>query len=86
MRPSGLPQSFLLVVESNCGSTLPESNYSASEAEADLGALTILESEGVPVPLRLLKARRKYIEFHATDDDKLGVERSPLVHGLDWRL
>ena len=84
MRPSDLPQSFLLVVESDCGSTLPESNYSASEA--DLGALTILESEGVPVPLRLLKARHKYIEFHATEDDKLGVERSPLVHGLDWRL
>jgi hypothetical protein len=48
-------------------------NYSRAEAEAEFGALQILEAEGVRVPLRILKARRKYIEFHVREDEKLGA-------------
>ena len=52
----------------------------SSEAEVDLGTLRILEAEGVRIPLRELKARRKYIEMEAERDRKdYGAERSALV-------
>jgi hypothetical protein len=55
-------------------------NYSAFEAEADLGVLQILEAEGIKIPPRTLKSRGRYIELHAREDNKqFGAERSPLV-------
>jgi hypothetical protein len=55
-------------------------NYSSSEAEAELGALRILESEGLRLSLRALKATRRRIDFEARKDtQEFGVERSPIV-------
>ena len=55
-------------------------NYSSSEAEAELGALRALESEGLFLSLRALRATRRRIEYEARKDRKeFGAEYSPLV-------
>jgi hypothetical protein len=64
------------------GSSIPSiyqgNNYSTSEAE--LGALRILESEGLKLGLRALRATRRRIEFEADRDRKeFGADYSPLV-------
>jgi hypothetical protein len=66
------------------GSAIPSiytgNNYSSSEAEAELGALRILESEGIKLPLRHLKATRRRIDYEARKDRReFGAEYSPLV-------
>ena len=53
--------------------SLEGNNYSSSEAEAELGALRILESEGLKLLLRVLKAIRRRIEFEARKDFKIEV-------------
>jgi hypothetical protein len=55
-------------------------NYSSSEAEADLGALRILESEGLKPSLRFLKGVRRRIEYEARKDQRQsGAEYSSLA-------
>jgi hypothetical protein len=45
-----------------------------------MGALRILESEGLKLSLRVLKATRRRIEFEVRKDFKeFGAERSPIV-------
>ena len=59
--------------------SLEGNNYSSSEAEAELGALRILESEGLKLSLRVLKATRRRIEFEVRKDFKeFGAKRSPI--------
>jgi hypothetical protein len=55
-------------------------NYSSSEAEAELGALRALESEGLFLSLCALRTTRRRIEYEARKDRKeFGAEYSPLV-------
>jgi hypothetical protein len=66
------------------GSAIPSilegNNYSTSEAEAELGALRILESEGLSLSLRALKATRRRIEYEARKDRRqFGAEYSSIV-------
>jgi hypothetical protein len=59
---------------------LAGNNYSSSEAEADLGALRILEFEGLEPSLRFLKAIRRRTEYEARKDQRqFGAEYSPIV-------
>ena len=62
---------------SSIPSVLAGNNYSTSEAEAELGALRILEAEGLTLSPRAIRRR---IEYEARKDRReFGAEYSPLV-------
>jgi hypothetical protein len=84
-RPTTVRRLWTYVHEAvHMGSAIPSiltgSNYSSSEAEAELGALRIFESEGIPLSLLHLRSTRRRIEYEARKDQRqFGAEYAPLV-------